>query len=186
VFDQARIAAAVREIIAAIGEDPQREGLLGTPNRVARMFAEMFSGLETDPAQLLQATYEEGHESVVIVRDISFYSLCEHHFLPFFGTVHVGYLPTQRVVGVSKLARVVDAFARRPQLQERMTGQVADCVHIGLDADGVAVVTEAEHLCMVMRGVKKPGSRLVTVALRGEFRRNILDQTQLLSLVQGR
>jgi len=180
-----RIERAVREIIEAIGEDPAREGLVDTPARVARMYAELFEGLRIDPAQYLKVGFEAGHDEMVILRDIPFYSVCEHHFMPFHGVAAVGYIPDGRVVGVSKLARLVEGYARRPQLQERLTGQVADALMETLRPDGVAVVIEAEHLCMTQRGVKKPGSRMVTSATRGLFRRNQATRAEFLSLVRG-
>ena len=181
----ARIERAVREIIEAIGEDPAREGLLDTPARVARMYAELFEGLRIDPTQYLKVGFEAGHDEMVILRDIPFYSVCEHHFMPFHGIAAVGYIPDGRVVGVSKLARLVEGYARRPQLQERLTGQVADALMETLRPDGVAVVIEAEHLCMTQRGVKKPGSRMVTSATRGLFRQNQVTRAEFLSLVRG-
>jgi GTP cyclohydrolase I len=184
--DKERIAAAVREILEAIGEDPEREGLRQTPQRVAKMYAELFAGLAIDPYETLSVGFEERHHEMVILKDIPFYSLCEHHLLPFLGSVHVGYIPNGRVVGLSKLARVVDAFAWRPQLQERLTSQVADCIVETLKPDGVAVVVEAEHLCLTFRGAKKPGSRVVTSAMRGQFRRSALTRSEFLSLVQGK
>ena len=156
-INQERIARAVSEIIDAIGEDAGREGLAETPQRVARMYAELFSGLHQDPQDVLRRGFDEEHKEMVILKNIPFYSLCEHHFLPFHGEAHVGYVPEGRIVGVSKLARVVDILARRPQLQERLTSQVADAIMQGLQPDGVAVVVEAEHLCITMRGVQKPG-----------------------------
>lgn len=184
-IDEEKIAAAVKDIILAIGEDLQREGLQGTPRRIAEMYQELFAGLLVDPTEILQVGFEEGHEEMVILKDIPFYSMCEHHFLPFYGLAHVGYLPAGKVVGVSKLARVVDILAKRPQLQERLTTQIADCLQESLEADGVAVVLAAEHLCMIMRGVKKPGSRVVTSAMRGDFRNSSISRSQFLSLVQG-
>jgi len=184
--DEERVAAAVREILAAIGEDPQRPDLIDTPQRIARMYQELFAGVHFDPRQILGENLEQSHDEMVIVRDIPFYSLCEHHLLPFFGVAHVGYFPSGHVVGISKLARVVEAFARRPQVQERLTTQVADCIQECLQPVGVAVVMEAEHLCMTMRGVKKPGSRVITSAVRGAFRRRAVTRAEFLSLVQGR
>lgn len=178
--DQDRIAQAMREIIAAVGEDGQREGLLGTPERVARMYAEVFAGLSEDPIELLQAGFEEGYDEMIVVRDISFFSMCEHHFLPFFGVVHIGYVPRGRVVGISKLARVTDIFARRPQLQERLTTQIADAIVQGLDPIGVGVVVEADHLCMAMRGIKKPDSRIITSVNRGCFRTDAKTRAEFL------
>jgi GTP cyclohydrolase I len=183
--DLERIERAIHEIIIAVGEDPEREGLVGTPGRVARMYAELFEGLRIDPMEYLKVGFEVGHDEMVILRDIPFYSLCEHHFMPFHGTAAVGYIPDGRVVGVSKLARLVEGYARRPQLQERLTGQVADAIMDGLRPDGVAVVISAEHLCMTQRGVKKPGSRMVTSATRGTFRQNQVTRAEFLALVRG-
>jgi GTP cyclohydrolase I len=185
-IDQERIARAVREIIEAIGENPVREGLLETPERIGRLYAELFSGLAQDPLDVLRRSFDEEHKEMVILKDIPFYSLCEHHFLPFHGSAHVGYVPEGRIVGVSKLARVVDILARRPQLQERLTSQVADAIMEGLHPDGVAVVIEAEHLCMTMRGVQKPGARMITSAIRGGFRRRGVTRSEFLSLVHGK
>jgi GTP cyclohydrolase I len=184
--NQERIARAVREIIEAIGEDPQREGLAGTPERIGRLYAELFSGLSQDPLEVLRQSFEEEHKEMVVLKDIPFYSLCEHHFLPFHGAAHVGYVPEGRIVGVSKLARVVDILARRPQMQERLTSQVADTIMEGLRPDGVAVVIEAEHLCMTMRGVQKPGARMITSAIRGGFRRRGVTRSEFLALVHGK
>ncbi|HXF51458.1 MAG TPA: GTP cyclohydrolase I FolE [Dehalococcoidia bacterium] len=184
-FDEALLREAVARMIEAIGEDPQREGLVETPRRVAQMYAEIFSGLAVDPRTFLDVGFEEGHDEMVILKDIPFYSMCEHHFMPFHGVAHVGYIPDGRVVGISKIARVVEAYARRPQLQERLTGQIADCIMECLQPDGVAVVVEAEHLCMTMRGVKKPGSKVVTSAMRGHFRHRQVTRGEFLSLVQG-
>jgi len=186
-IDRNRIEKAVREIIEAIGEDPNREGLLETPRRIAEMYAELFEGLYQDPLEVLQVGFEEEeHQEMVILRDIPFYSLCEHHFLPFHGVAHIGYIPERRIVGISKLARVVEILARRPQLQERLTGQIADVIMEGLKPKGVGVVVEAEHLCMTMRGIKKPGSIVVTSANRGLFRRNMATRQEFLSLVRNR
>src|SRR5262245_10796135 len=181
--DLDRIEQAVHQIIHAIGEDPDREGLADTPARVARMYAELFEGLRIDPKEYLKVGFEAGHDEMVILRDIPFYSVCEHHFMPFHGTAAVGYIPDGRVVGVSKLARVVEGYARRPQLQERLTSQVADAIMDTMEPDGVAVVIEAEHLCMTQRGIKKPGSRMVTSATRGTFRKNDVTRAEFLSLV---
>jgi GTP cyclohydrolase I len=183
--DLGRIERAVREIIAAVGEDPDRQGLAETPARVARMYEELFEGLRVDPTEYLRVGFEVGHDEMVILRDVPFYSVCEHHFMPFHGTAALGYIPDGRVVGVSKLARLVEGFARRPQLQERLTGQIADAIMETLRPDGVAVVIEAEHLCMTQRGVKKPGSRMVTSATRGLFRQNQVTRAEFLSLVRG-
>lgn len=185
-IDHERLKAAVREIFLAIGEDPEREGLLETPRRIADMYAEVFGGLFADPTEHLSVGFEVAHDEMVILRNIPFYSMCEHHFLPFHGEAHVGYVPDGRVVGISKLARVVEAFARRPQIQEVLTSQVADAIMDALRPDGVAVVVEAEHLCMTMRGVKKPGSRMVTSATRGLFRQSAITRAEFLSLVHGR
>ena len=187
MIDQDSIREALVTILKAIGEDPEREGLVGTPNRVAEMYSELFMGLDMDPKEELVVGYEEGHRELVIVRDIPFYSMCEHHLLPFYGTVHVGYLPnvSGRVVGISKLARVVEIIARRPQIQERMTSQIADTIMEGLNPSGVGVIVQGEHMCMVMRGVKKPGSNLVTSALRGYFRDKTECRHEFFSLLQG-
>lgn len=184
--DGARVQGAVLELLAAIGENPEREGLRDTPRRIAEMYAEIFSGLFVDPKQVLNVTFDEGHDEMVILKDVPFYSLCEHHFLPFHGVAHVGYIPEGKVVGISKLARVVEQFAKRPQLQERLTGQIADCILEALQPDGVAVVIEAEHLCLTMRGVKKPGSRMVTSAMRGHFKNRAVTRSEFLALVQSR
>jgi GTP cyclohydrolase I len=183
--DHDRIVRAFREILEAIGEDADREGLRETPARVARMYAELFEGLRTDPRDYLRVGFEADHDEMVILKDIPFYSICEHHFMPFHGVASVGYVPDGRVVGLSKLARLVDGFARRPQIQEQLTGQIADAIMEVLEPDGVAVVIEAEHLCMTQRGVKKPGSRMVTSATRGLFRKNDVTRAEFLSLVRG-
>lgn len=184
-MDKKAIARAVTEIIRAIGDDPKREGLKDTPRRVAEMYTETLAGMTSDPAKELATGFEEGHHEMVILSDIPFYSLCEHHLLPFFGVVHIGYIPNEngRVVGASKLGRVVDCFAKRPQIQERMTTQIADTISNTLEADGVAVVIQAEHLCMTMRGIKKPGSNIITSANRGLFRRKMATRAEFLSLV---
>jgi GTP cyclohydrolase I len=188
VIDQAAVSAAVTAILKAIGENPEREGLRETPRRIAEMYAELFTGMDKDPKEELAVGYELGHREMVIVRDIPFYSMCEHHLLPFYGVVHIGYIPdaSGRVVGISKLARVVEIVARRPQIQERMTTQVADAIFEGVKPDGLAVVVKAEHLCMVMRGIKKPGSSVITSAIRGAFRRRVASRAEFLSLIQGR
>ncbi len=184
-IDHERLKAAVIEMLAAIGEDPARDGLRDTPRRIADMYAEVFAGLATDPTEHLQVGFDVAHDEMVILRGIPFYSMCEHHFLPFHGEAHVGYVPDGRVVGISKLARVVEGFARRPQIQEVLTAQVAEAIMTTLKPDGVAVVIEAEHLCVTMRGVQKPGSRLVTSAMRGQFRKSDVTRAEFLSLVRG-
>lgn len=181
--DLPRIQAAVREILAAVGEDPEREGLLDTPARVARMYAELFSGLHTDPARHLKKVFEEKYDELVLVRDISFHSMCEHHLLPFLGVAHVGYLPRGKVAGLSKLARVVDEVSHRPQVQERMTHQIADLLERELDAKGVVIVIEAEHTCMSIRGVQKPNSLTVTSAVRGLFKTNQSSRAEAMALI---
>lgn len=188
MFDEAKIETAVRLMIQAIGEDPDREGLKGTPRRVAEMYCELFVGLNTDPREELKVGYELGHREMIIIRDIPFYSMCEHHLLPFYGSVDIGYIPdlSGRVVGISKLARVVEIIARRPQIQERMTTNIADAIMDGLQPSGVAVVIQAEHLCMVMRGVKKPGSNIITSAIRGAFLARPETRTEFFSLLNGR
>ena len=188
MFDEAEIRKAVTSIIKAIGEDPKREGLVETPRRVAEMYAELFMGLGMDPKEELTVGFEEGHREMVIIRDIPFYSMCEHHLLPFYGVTHIGYIPNAngRVVGASKLARVVETVARRPQLQERMTSQIADAIVDGIKPDGVAVVIKAEHLCVMMRGIKKPGSNIVTSAVRGTFRSKAITRAEFFSLLQSK
>jgi GTP cyclohydrolase I len=172
-------------IIEAIGEDPQREGLLETPRRIAEMYEEIFRGVEQDPLDLLRVGFDEEHREMVILRDIPFYSMCEHHFLPFYGMAHVGYIPKGRVVGISKIARVVEVLARRPQLQERLTSEIADTMNEALHPSGVGVVLEATHLCMTMRGVRKSGSLVVTSANRGGFRTNMATREEFISLIRG-
>ena len=184
MIDKALIEKAVSSIIKAIGEDGKREGLVGTPERIADMYMEVFSGLQENPRKDLEVGFEEGHHEMVILKDIPFYSMCEHHFLPFYGTAHVGYIANGRVVGASKLGRVVEIFAKRPQIQERLTTQIADAIEEVLKPQGVAVVIQAEHLCMTMRGVKKPGSNVVTSATRGLFRKSPLTRSEFLSLIQ--
>ena len=183
--DQAGVREAVRRILEAIGEAPAREGLVETPRRIAEMYEELFAGLHQDPREVLTTGFQESHREMVILKNIPFYSLCEHHFLPFHGRAHVGYVPEGRIAGASKIARAVDILARRPQLQERLTGQIADAIMEGLSPDGVAVVIEAEHLCMTMRGVQKPGTTLVTSAIRGGFRRRAVTRAEFLALVRG-
>ena len=181
--DHARIERAVREILWAVGENPDREGLLETPARVARMYAEVFSGLHEDPRPHLQKFFTEEYDEVVLVRDISFNSTCEHHLLPFMGKAHIGYVPSGKVVGLSKLARVVEIVARRPQVQERMTESIANLLEEELDAKGVAVIIEATHSCMTIRGVRKPGSLCVTSAMKGLFRQNPSSRSEIMSLI---
>lgn len=184
--DLPRIQRAVREILAAVGEDPDREGLLDTPARVARMYAELFSGLRSNPGRHLQRVFPEQYDELVLVRDISFNSMCEHHLLPFIGTAHVGYLPRGKVVGLSKLARVVEEVSHRPQVQERMTHQIADLLQQELDPKGVVVVIEAAHSCMTIRGIRKPGSITITSAVRGLFKSNQSSRAEVMAFIQGR
>lgn len=183
-FDVAAAEDAVRALIAAVGEDPDREGLVDSPRRIAAMYRELFEGLTQDPVEVLSVGFEEGHDELVILREIPFYSICEHHFMPFHGQAHVGYLPEGRIVGLSKIARAVEIFARRPQVQERLTSQVAECVERVLGARGVGVVVEAEHLCMTSRGVRKPGSKMVTSAMRGCFRTDTNTRQEFLGLIR--
>ncbi len=183
--DRPRIERAVREILSAVGEDPDREGLRETPARVARMYAELFSGLHDDPRQHLRKFFIEKYDEVVLVRDISFNSMCEHHMLPFMGVAHIGYVPNGRVIGLSKLARVVEVVARRPQVQERMTETIANLLLDELEAKGVAVVIEATHTCMTIRGIRKPGSLCVTSAMKGLFRANLSSRSEIMNLIYG-
>ncbi|MFC1988262.1 GTP cyclohydrolase I FolE [Chloroflexota bacterium] len=185
MINEAEIKKAITSIIKAIGENPDREGLSGTPQRVAEMYTEIFAGINLDPKEELTVDFEEGHREMIILRDIPFYSMCEHHLLPFYGIAHLGYIPNAkgRVVGASKLARVVEIIARRPQIQERMTSQIADAIFDGIHPDGVGVVIQAEHLCMVMRGIKKPGSAIVTSALRGSFQTKSETRAEFISLL---
>ncbi|HEY4376795.1 MAG TPA: GTP cyclohydrolase I FolE [Acidimicrobiales bacterium] len=187
-MDLPRIERAVREILTAIGEDPDRDGLLKTPGRVARMYAEICAGLHEDPAAHLTTTFEADHDEMVMVRDISLVSVCEHHLAPFIGKAHVAYIPGEdgRVIGLSKFARLIEGYARRPQVQERLTSQVADALQRSLDPRGVMVVIEAEHLCMTMRGVKKAGATTVTSAVRGLFRSNVATRQEAMRFIQGR
>ena len=185
-IDQARIEKAVREILEALGEDPDREGLQETPERVARFYSEVFESIHSDPGDVVDAFFgEEHYEEIVMVREIPFYSMCEHHFVPFHGQAHVAYLPKGRVTGLSKLARLVEGFARRPQMQERLTAQVADCLYDRLEPHGVLVVVEAEHLCMSMRGVKKAGAMTVTSAVRGTMETNPATRSEAMALLLG-
>jgi GTP cyclohydrolase IA len=184
-FNLKQIEEAVRLILEAIGEDPNREGLIDTPKRVAKMYAEVFSGMNEDPKQHFQTVFGEDHEELVLVKDIPFYSMCEHHLVPFFGHAHVAYIPRGgRVTGLSKLARAVEAVARRPQLQERITSTIADSIVESLNPHGVMVVVEAEHMCMTMRGIKKPGAKTVTSAVRGIFETDAAARAEVLSLMK--
>ena len=184
--DQPRIEAAVREILLAVGENPDRDGLVDTPGRVARAYRELFSGLSQDPAELLSTTFDIDHDELILVRDIELTSCCEHHLLPFVGRAHIGYIPGGgQVAGLSKLARLVDVYARRPQVQERLTTQIADALVDHLGAQGVIVVIEAEHLCMTTRGVRKPGSKTITSAVRGQLR-NAATRAEAMSLIMTR
>ena len=186
-FDRERAEAAVRELLIAVGEDPDREGLLETPARVARAYREIFDGLYRDPADALAKTFNEDHRELVLVKDIPIYSTCEHHLVPFYGHAHIGYIPGDdgTVTGLSKLARLVDGFAKRPQVQERLTSEVADAVAHRLNASAVIVVIECEHLCMAMRGIRKPGATTVTSAVRGGFRDDARTRAEALSLIRG-
>jgi GTP cyclohydrolase I len=186
-YDAAGVEKAIRDLLRAVGEDPDREGLRDTPARVARAYAEIFAGLRADPAEVLTTTFDLGHEEMVLVKDIEVYSTCEHHLVPFHGVAHVGYIPdaSGRITGLSKLARLVDLYARRPQVQERLTSQIADALVEHLEPRGVIVVVECEHLCMAMRGVRKPGSRTVTSAVRGEMRKPAT-RAEAMSLITGR
>ena len=187
-MDRSKIEAGVRMILEGVGEDVVREGLAGTPRRVADMYEEIFAGLGADAAEHFCVTFNEGHQEMVLVRDIPLYSVCEHHLLPFIGRAHVAYIPGKsgRICGLSKLARVVDVFAKRPQVQERLTSQIADTIVEHLQPTGVIVVIEAEHLCMSMRGVKKPGSETITSAVRGSFERNAATRAEAMSLITDR
>ncbi len=185
-IDRPRLTAAVREVLAAIGEDPDREGLVKTPERVARMYEEVFTGMHDDPARHLNAVFHERYDEMIALRDVSFYSMCEHHLLPFTGRAHIAYVPDGQIIGISKLARIVECFARRPQVQERLTAQIADLLMDGLKAKGVAVVVEATHTCMTIRGVRKPGSEMVTSAVRGLFKKNAATRNEVLSFLQNR
>ncbi|NQT05320.1 MAG: GTP cyclohydrolase I FolE [Dehalococcoidia bacterium] len=188
MFDEAKIRKAIKDIIEAIGEDPKREGLLDTPERVVEMYAELFGGMKQDPREELKVGFELGHREMVVLRDIPFYSMCEHHLLPFYGVAHIGYIPNEegRIVGISKLARVVEVISRRPQLQERMTTEIADTIMEAIKPAGVAVVIQAEHLCMIMRGIKKPGANVVTSAIRGIFSRKAASRAEFFSIIQGK
>jgi GTP cyclohydrolase I len=187
-FDAARVEAAVRELLAGIGEDPDRQGLKRTPERVARAYVEQFAGLYIDPSDVLEAEFDEEHEEMVLVKDIEMYSYCEHHLVPFHGVAHVGYIPNEdgRITGLSKLARLVDLYAKRPQVQERLTTQIADAMMRKLEPRGVIVVVEAEHLCMSMRGIRKPRARTVTSAVRGLFQTSASTRAEAMSLILDR
>lgn len=183
--DAERIEKAVKEILLAVGEDIEREGLRGTPGRVASMYAELLAGMQEDPKEHIKSVFTEKYDEVVLLRDIPFYSICEHHLMPFIGSIHVAYLPTGTVLGVSKLARIVDSFARRLQVQERLTEQIADFMMDNLKPKGVAVVLEAAHSCMTIRGIKKPGSVMVTSALRGIFKKDPKSRSEVMSLIHS-
>ncbi len=183
--DAETVQRIVRDLLRAIGEDPDREGLRDTPGRMAAMYEELFDGLRADPVAVLSMGFEEGHDEMVILREIPFYSMCEHHFMPFHGEAHVGYLPDGRIVGLSKIARALEIFARRPQVQERLTTQLAKCIEEVLGARGVGVVIEAEHTCMTARGVRKPGSKMVTSAMRGQFRTDVSTRQEFLGLIRS-
>jgi GTP cyclohydrolase I len=187
-FDQPRAERAIHELLIAVGEDPEREGLRDTPARVARAYREAFSGLGRDPSEVLTTVFDEGHDEMVLVKDISLYSTCEHHLVSFHGKAHVGYIPNQagQITGLSKLARLVDLYARRPQVQERLTTQIADALEANLKPRGVIVIVEAEHLCMSIRGVRKPGVTTVTSAVRGLFRESQATRSEAMSLILGR
>ncbi|MBK1785189.1 GTP cyclohydrolase I FolE [Prauserella sp. ASG 168] len=188
VFDQARAENAVRELLLACGEDPDRDGLQDTPGRVARAYQEIFAGLYDEPDHVLDRTFDEGHDEMVLVTDIPMYSTCEHHLVPFHGVAHVGYIPNSqgKVTGLSKLARLVDLYAKRPQVQERLTSQIADALDRKLKPSGVIVVIEAEHLCMAMRGIRKPGARTTTSAVRGSLKTSATSRAEALDLIKGR
>ena len=186
-FDRERAEAAVRELLSAVGEDPDREGLAETPARVARAYEEVFAGLREDPKIHLEKSFSENHRELVLVRDIPIYSTCEHHLVPFYGVAHIGYIPGAdgKVTGLSKLARLADMYAKRPQVQERLTAQIADAIVEKLDASAVIVVIECEHLCMAMRGIRKPGATTTTSAVRGGFQNNAASRAEVLSLIRG-
>lgn len=187
-FDQERAEKAIRELLVAIGEDPDRDGLRDTPTRMARSYGELFAGLYTDPDEVLDKTFDEAHQELVLVREIPMYSMCEHHMLPFHGMAHIGYIPNEagRVTGLSKLARLVDLYGKRPQVQERLTSQIADALVRRLEPQGVIVVVEAEHLCMGMRGVRKAGSTTTTSAVRGVFRSSASSRSEALALIRDK
>ena len=184
-IDEREVARSIRDLLMALGEDPEREGLRDTPTRVARMYSELLAGTGEDPADYLGRVFEARYDEIVLVRNIDFYSLCEHHLLPFYGTAHVAYLPEDKVVGLSKLARTVETFARRPQLQEQLTTQIADALMHHLDARGALVVLEAEHLCMKIRGIQKANASMVTSAVRGVFKDNSTTRAEAFALLKG-
>ena len=186
-FDRERAEAAVRELLIAVGEDPDREGLIETPARVARAYEECFAGLHTEPTEVLEKTFAENHRELVLVRDIPIYSTCEHHLVPFYGKAHIGYIPGKegKVTGLSKLARLADLYAKRPQVQERLTAQIADALVTKLGASAVIVVIECEHLCMAMRGIRKPGAVTTTSAVRGGFQNNPASRAEVMSLIRS-
>lgn len=185
--DQNKVAEAVYQLLEALGENPEREGLKDTPQRVAKMYAEMFSGLTQDPKDQFTAVFSEGHEEVILVKDIPFYSMCEHHLVPFYGVAHVAYIPSQgQVTGLSKLARAVEVASKRPQLQERLTAQIANGLEEALQPQGVLVMVEAEHMCMSMRGIKKPGSKTVTSVVRGIFKTDPIARQEMLAMIHSR
>ncbi len=184
IMDENKIKEAIKMIIEAIGEDPEREGLLETPDRIARMYTEIFSGLKQEPGEHLKKVFTVNSDDIVLEKDIQFYSMCEHHFMPFYGKAHVAYIPNDKVVGLSKLARTVEVFARRLQLQERMTAQIADSIMNYLEVKGVMVVIEAEHMCMTMRGIKKPGSKTVTVVTRGIFKSETKFRNEVYEMIK--
>ena len=183
-MDHDKLVSAAKMILEAIGEDPDREGLRGTPERVARMYEEVFSGLHGDPLARIKTIFTEEYDEIVVVKDIPFFSMCEHHLLPFTGKAHIAYMPNGKVLGLSKLARAVDAFARRPQVQERLTNQVADTIENVADPRGVVVILEASHTCMTIRGVRKPGSSAITSAVRGIFRENLATRSEVMNLIR--
>ena len=185
-FDEAKIHEGVRMILEGVGEDPHREGLVATPHRIAKMYKEIFGGMHEDSTEVLSAVFFEDYDEIVLLKDIPFFSMCEHHLMPFTGKAHVAYLPDGKIVGISKLARVVEHFARRPQIQERLTAQIADLISYKLEPRGVAVVLEATHTCMTMRGVKKPGSLMTTSAMRGVMRENLATRNEVLTLIYGK
>jgi GTP cyclohydrolase IA len=186
MVDKERVKKAVREILIAIGDDPDRDGLIETPDRVARMYEEIFAGLHKDPKSDIKVFKEENHEEMILVKDIPIYSVCEHHLLPFIGVAHVVYLPRKgKILGLSKIARIVDTLSKKPQLQERLTSQVADVIMEAIDPLGIGVVVEAEHLCMTMRGIKKPGSKTITSALRGIMKTDARTRAEVMSLING-